>query len=388
MLSRLCRAYSRVPRDRSSNASEESNAGNPERTLTVLKDETNYTLDKISKVIRGYFFLFTSNKNQEVKHHWANDPIVVESIKKITPLIPTMSPDHILLLISNLSILRVKDQEIWTSLESAFINTAHKSAYPENLPSMSVSFANAGRKNSELWFLIEEKIMTEVYPEHQFNARGVSDLFKAFGESRYGSEKFYEKLKENALATIDAMTAIDLMKILNVHSLLRAINPDFLEVLLSKSLEIITNFGTPYKYNLLESTIILGGKDKYLDIFEKSVLEVMSQIRFVNFAVLSGAYGRLDSSKKNENRKNFMVVLEQEYCKKRDTMLKTSRANSIFREVRIFWGFSKFDLCSNQEVWKAFLKDFAGINKEDLTDSMKNVVEELEIYGKEKNLIS
>lgn len=388
MLSRLCRAYSRVPRDRSSNIGEESSANNNERTINIIKDETNYTSDKISRVIRGYFFLFTSNKNQEFKKNWSYDPIVIDSVKKVTPLIASMSPDNILLLISNLSIIRVRDQEAWNSLEQAFLTKAHKSAYPENLPSIAMNFANAGRKNAQLWTLIEEKIMTEVYPEHQFNARGVSDLFKAFGDVRCGSENFYGKLKENALATIDAMTPIDLIKILQVHSSLRVISPDFLEVLLNKAADQIQNLNEGMKSTLLECTVILGGNDKYVEAFEKAVAENMDRLKLSNFVLLIGSYGRLEDSKRTEARKTFMTLLEQEYYKKRESLLKNSKQTVIYREMRIFWGFSKFDLCGNQEIWKLFLKEMAASNKEELTENMKNVVEEIEAYAKSKNLIS
>lgn len=385
MIFRFARAYSRFETE---NFTGELNSSSSDIALLNLKDNSNYTTEKIVKVIKSYYTLYTENRNQEIKKNWGRNPIVIKSLKNIIPLIKSMQCKDVLKFIYSLSLLQIQDYKVWDELENNFIKSSHKALDSILTPKVVLGFANAGRKNSELWNLIEVKILYETNPDELFNARGVSDIFLAFGHVNIRNIALLDKLKLNSIAVIDSLVSIDVLKIFSANGRLKFIDPEYLEILLKRVCSILPTLSEKIMLSFLEYSITLGGNDKYVKALEEKVCENFELMKIAKICGLANKYGKLEPDKRNESRKKFMDEFERNYCRKRQNLLKDIRQNKTYREIRIFWGLSKYDSCSNKEVWKAFFNDLKSINREDLNLTLKELILELEDYGYSKKLIS
>ncbi|OMJ89194.1 hypothetical protein SteCoe_8668 [Stentor coeruleus] len=387
MLSRLYKSYFRVLNGRFLSTYDRIPQATLENDLKILKNESNYTIKDIPNVIRTYFFIYSKNKSKITLKNWPHHHIIIESVKKLTPLISSMPSDSILVLIKNLDYLRIKDNDAWSAIEEVFIQRAHDLTYHEILPSIILCFARTDRKNNKLWVLLEEKIMSEISNGQQFNSNEISNICKAFLNAGYGSEAFYNKIKENVEAKIDHITSLDLIKIIQSYLSSKNITPEFLEVLFKKLADKFLEMDDEMKLSCLKYAILLRGNEKHIIFFEEIIGKNINMLNDNDFIDLSVSYGGLEDSKKTEDRKKFMVLLEKHYNKIYQMNLKILKKKNIYREIKIFWGFSKFDLCSNQKAWKNLLNDIA-VSEDQSMDALKDYVKELQEFARSKNLVS
>lgn len=387
MFFRIGRAFAKTSKYSTPQATKESAEVEYQKIIKILDDESYYKPENISKIIQNYFLLHSNSLKLGKNSNWASDSVLSFSFEKVFSIIDSLRPDQIFLLISNLGILRIKNSKYWEILEEKFIKNI-SSINIKNLPSYAMSFSQAKISNTKLWELIEQKIMTDVYPSYQFKSKGVCNLYKAFWSSKLGSDDLYQKLEENAKDILDELEDKDLVRILVVHSSRNKISPDFLELSMKKIANSVDSFDEGMKFSVLEISVTLAAQEKYIIFFEKHVEERLDNMKISDFVMLVNCYGKLGKGRRTQERKDFVAKLEENYMKRRNELLKMIKFNPVFREVRIFWGFAKNDVCSNEEIWKSYLGELAKANRDEINSFLKSPVEELEEFGRRKKLIS
>ncbi|OMJ95215.1 hypothetical protein SteCoe_1421 [Stentor coeruleus] len=386
MFFRLGRALSNFSKQNTSQVVQESAEIEYQKVIKVLENKDNYTPEKAKIIIKNYFLLHSNNLKLGKNINWASNQVLRNSLEKIFSIIDSLGPGDIFLLISNLRILRIKNEEYWEILQEKFIQNISE-INAKNIPSYALSFSHAKIKNAHLWNLIEQKIMSEVYPDYQFVSKGVCQLYKALGDLRIGSDDLRKNLEKNAKNLLNELTVEEIIKILIEHSIRKSIDPDFFELSLKKISDSIDNCDRKIIINALEISVSLGAQEKYIKQFEKCVLESINEMKISDFVLICNCYGKLDENRRSEERKEFIAKIEKNYMARRDNLLEKAFYNMVLRQVRIFWGFAKNNVCSNEKIWKDYLEILANVNDYDIDLALKGPVEELKEFGKGRNLI-
>lgn len=389
MLGRCFRSFSKFD-TRGLNIHSERYQPDLDRTLSQLLNPDNFTAERAFKVVRGYYFAFNAAKEEKRRMNWDEEPSIIQSAKELVPLVHTFSPDNLIMLIKNAALVQIKDEALWEEIEKSYLDNGLKGTSAANIGSIAMSFSKSYRKNNILWTAIEELIMGELYPNGQLEGRTATDVLKAFGLVQKGSEMLYTKLVENIISKIETCSIQDIIKVLQVHSKLMTIDPEFLNLLLTRLMSLNGEFNC---YNLsivLTNCLQLKASPKSIEFFEKEFTSRSNQCSLFDLSSLAAAYGRFAFTEGVENKSGveFLKNIEIMYGKKRASFAGANglSLSDSFKEVKIFWAFAKADVCTDTELWKKFLASKEKIVGDTKSPYVQQYLTEIDEYVKEKNL--
>ena len=390
MLFRWCRSFSGFQGRGEGAAFDQQlqNISSFEGNLGNIANDLNYVPDRIQRVIRSYYFLHASAKTEGKIIVWEKNEVLINSIKKITPLVPDLTSEQVILLIKNLNLLSVKDPNIWAQLENKFIEETQNTLSIQDLPQVCLAFARSFRKNTELWSIFEHKVLHDIPSDFNLGLKKSIILLKAFALTERGGEVLYEKLKENIIENIPYAELKDLMNILNTQEKLGKIEKPFHKLLLDKLFEAKSDLTTLNIYRILEINAKLECDDELLEPFEALFLKDIKSYDLYQLSTVTNAYGKFLIQRIEAGpRHDFMVKVEKYYSKNRVRLLKdlkTEKGN--YNEIKVFWGLLKANSINDLELWKSFAKDFENV-QDILFPKLKSQLGEILETLKEKQII-
>ena len=388
---RWCRFFSRFDGRNISPMSEPmETVSNRQRTLQTLTNESNYTQDKISRVIRGYFFLHLANKAEQGRDNLGEDPVVQNSIEAMTPFVKNMTIENLMLLIVNASMISVKNSEFWSEVQQAFLRSNGKLLDATNVANVVSAFYKSELRDSELWGLLEEKLIKEIIPQAELEPRAASELVKSFGLSQKGGEVLYEQLMEIITTNIDIVSAVDISKLLLVHAKMRHIEPEIFRVLLDRFI-VVCDQAFPFVFSqVFRAALELDAEQKYIDFFEAEAIKRLPTMHLPNFALLVSGYGRYrcgDGKDIGINAK-FLGQIEEFYAQNREKLLTGRTEFYIVTETKIFWGFAKAGVFGQPQLWKRFAADKKKSTVTHKGNYIQQYIIEIDEFMKAKGIIS
>ena len=357
--------------------------------MATLANPSNFNNENIYKVIRAYYFSFSSARLEKKTIRWSEDEVINNSLKLLTPMVKSLSAENLLLLIKNISLLNIKNADLWKEIEVAFLNNAYKLMRTEEIPGVAASFSGAYRENPEIWQTIENVILKEVYPSQQFNARGSSDLLKAFTYINQGSEDLYNALVQNFTDCVNDTSMKDITKVLLVHARLKRIDKSLLDLILDRALVIKEEIYFGNISTIMGTSISLGIDSTHLDALEEEALKHLPSLQLYHISNLSFNYGKYLESEiaAPGKRKEFLKKIEKTYCKHYKQLLEKDRSESTAKltsQIKLFWGLSKGDIMNEIEAWKSFSNELNNAKVDGLHASMAELAESLKEYLKKK----
>ena len=361
-----------------------------QRTLNTLLNESNYTQDKISRVIRSYFFLSQAVRAEKSRENLSEDPTVMSSIEAITPFVKNMSGENLMLLIVNASRINVRSYEFWSEVQDAFIKTKGRLLDSGNAANVVIAFNKSELQDSDLWDLLEERLLNDILPLNELDPRAASDLIKAFGLSQKGGEALYDNLISIITSNIETVTALDISKLFFVHAKMKMIDPELLNILLDRFI-VVDEETPPFIFTQIFATALeLEAEQKYIDHFEKETIKRLPNLQLSNIALIVNSYGRyrLIDGKEIGDSLQFLKELEEFYAKNRESLLSGKNEYSLMTELKIFWGFARAGTCVNHQLWKDFAEVLSKSTVEIRANFLRQYKAEIEEFMKSQGIIS
>lgn len=357
MLSRCYRLFSKFEAAALGSNKEPSEPSTFKENIENLANSNFYTTKRISKVIRNLFYTFLSAKREKIGIELSRDPIVIEAVRKIGEFVPTLSPENVILLIRNLVLLKIQDPEIWKLLEESFISGAHEYLLSQDYAAVAKGFSYNQRRRSEIWEILEKKIMNNFYPHNEFTCLIASDLMRTFAFSNQGSEELFGKLKENFLKYIKVASKTELKNALYACQHQRKIDTELRDTVLNHILEIKTSLTNKDNFDVLIFCILLQAPQNYTEVFEEFIYDHVSKLDLFELALLVGHYAKYskDQVPKFEKKKALLRKIENTYSLNRKSLVESSPSlYPTFIEIRLFWGLSVLDIINEIPLWKEF----------------------------------
>ena len=382
MLSRLCRSISRTARR---DSDFEGAADNQTRNLNTIQDDNNYTPERITRVIRSYFFIAIESQKRRDFKIWGREPVIQDSVRKISPFIKDMEPDTLHLLISNLGMLHVLNPGIWRDIETSFLQTTHQYLPTSQLVSMCDAFSSVGRKNHEVWAILSQKVLSEIYSSGELETKEFSKVFHAFTYSGIEFPELLPHFAKNFAAVIDGAGAVESFSLLDSLSKSSIRDPELITKIVERCLGIVENSENKNYIKILVSLVRLNHAE-YLDKVEELFKANLDTVYVSPLASLILSYVKPEFLE-NEKRKNFVEFLFNHYRKNKEHLsrnLKFENAVAIY-EMKFLLAASKFGVeVDDQELVRNY-KAFENLDANSY--SIKNLKGIVEDHLKSKNLI-
>jgi hypothetical protein len=339
MLSRLCRSISRTARYDNQAA---GGVDNQTRNLNTIKDDNNYTRERLIRVIRSYFFVTVESEKRKERKIWGKDPVIQESVRKIAPFISEMDPDALHLLIVNFGLMSVFNAGLWRDIETNFLSNSHNYLPPSQLVSICEAFDNARRSNNEIWTLLAHKVNTDIYSVGQLEPRDVAKLFKAFVSSGHEPDELMRNIISNIKATLDNFRTRELFIVLEFLSFSKLKDPELINAVNQKALDHISNTERKSYFSILKSNVRLNNS-AFLDQIEDLYIENKNEINVVQLSSLILSYCK-DELYLESKRKNFVqyLVIQFETVKSANTI--QLNLPLAYYEAKVLYASLKFGL--------------------------------------------
>lgn len=236
-----------------------------ERNMQIINDNLNYSLNRISRVIRAYYFLSAISPDT----NWLMNNAVTTSILKVQRVVKSLDNESINTLIMNLGWLRIFHHSIWDELEILFITKSHFQLPAINISRVCDTFQSAGRKNADIWNILEDLLMKNVYASDFLKPGQISIAYRSFAMVNQGSEKLFSKFDENIKLHMDNFTIPNVIEILSGMKNRASVDPTIIDSLFSKAIVEIKKSNTPNYHNLLKLALFHNTTDERLSEIEK-----------------------------------------------------------------------------------------------------------------------
>lgn len=383
MLSRLYRAITRAPR---LNQDAKSIQESMERNLNTITDDSNYTKDRVLRVIRSYYFLSNDSFKLQDNKVWGKDPIVQESIQKLVPLVNQLEPDSINLLIVNLGILNVYNPSVWREIESQFLEISHRYLPTSSIVRVCEAFSQAKRKNEEVWAILCDKFVNEIYSAGQLEGPDAARAYKALLMSGVDNPELLDKLRENVAETIENIGIRLLNGILEALTFQETNDPEFEALIFSRAIDILSNLNPP-RYN---KVFYFASKIKNHEVLSKLEELILENIENENLLQISKAIYNYsdDDMLANSERTEFAKTLCKYYNENREQISSNFGDRTFLVESMdlkfLYIAFKMNNEVNDNEVLKAYQNIDTS---ERLLPSILKIKSDFEVYLKEKNLI-
>lgn len=383
MLSRLCRAMSRAS---GSNLDTRSIQESLERNLNTISDDSNYTKDRILRVIRSYFFLANDSFKLRDGKKWGRDPVIQDSVHKLVPLVNQLEPDAVNLLIVNLGMLNVFNPSIWREIETQFLEISHRYLPTSNIVRVCESFSQARRKNEEVWSVLAEKFMSEIYSAGQLESADAARAYKSVLISRSNHPELLEKLRENVIQTIDSMSMKSLMIIIEGLAGQENRDPEFESLIFSRVIDYFGNISDP-KYSLL---LYQASKIRNHEVLAKLEELILSNLDNESiFQIAKTALNYTDEEfLSNTDRVQFLTKLRKYYYENKEKIQTNfSEVPEVFEKLdnKLLYVSYKLNIeVSDEDILKAYQYME---NNERAVPTILKMKSDFEAHLKEKNLI-
>lgn len=370
------------------NISQRSNFGVTQqekltKNMQILNDEMNYTLNRVNRVIRAYYFLGSSSNTVK----WDEESEILQSVIKVNRLVKHLDPESVNTLIVNIGFLRLWSNEIWNELELAFLRKSFKFLAPNNVPNISASFQGAQRKNTEIWNILEEILMNEVYSSRLLEIKQCAYTFRSFALINQGSDLLYSKFHENLKSELKDISIASLIDILKGAQARKLFDSELIDQLLVKGLELIPKSSNNSYENLLRFSLLLDGSDERIHEIENNYLQNLS---LENIFKQSRAvtYYLSENFKPTAHRKEFVQKMFENLIKNEGKLMAFEKSESkrIFYKATLTYAPFKLGASvPDTELLSTF--NLIGGKNEYLNEKLKGIHLEVKEYLKGKNLI-
>ena len=382
MLSRLCRTISRVPRQ---DSDVQGTLENQTRNLNTVLDDNNYTLERISRVIRSYFFIAIETRKLKEYKIWGKDPVIKESVNKLAPLIKELDPESLHLLIVNLSMLNVLYPNVWKEIETKFLQESHEYLPTNQLVSIIEAFSVAGRKNTEIWSLLSKKVLSEIYSSGNLERKEFVKVFCGLVQSGVEMPELMPHLIDNFRSVTEEMTPTEYFNLLEAISKSSFRHVEIMTKVIEGCLEVVSNAQNKNYYRVL-SCLIRIGHDQYIDQVEELLKANIENVLISSLSSLIISYSKPELIN-SQKRKNFVEYLLNYYKTNRDTLLKNfSKEVSTVYEMKFLIAATRYGIeIDDEKLLKVFnLSNSLNMENNFGFRALKVSAEE---YLKSKNLI-
>ena len=382
MLSRLCRSISRTARR---DSDFEGVADNQTRNLNTIQDDNNYTPERITRVIRSYFFIAIESQKRREYKIWGREPVIQDSVRKISPFIKEMEPDTLHLLISNLGMLHVLNPGIWRDIEANFLQTSHQYLPTSQLVPICEAFSTVGRKNNEVWAVLSQKVLNEIYSTGNLETKEFSKIFHAFTYSGIEFPELNPHFQKNFAAVVDSAGAVESFSLLESLSKSSIRDAESVEKIVDRCLSIVESSENKNYMKILVSLVRLS-HNEYLDKVEELFKNNMASLYISPLASLIISYIKPELLG-NEKRKNFVEFLFNHYKANKDQLarnLKFENAITIY-DMKFLLAASKYGIKIDEDELVNIYKSFENMDLNSY--SVKNLKTSVEEHLKSKNLI-
>lgn len=382
MLSRLCRAIARAPRFEQDLKSVQESM---ERNLNTINDDGNYTKERVLRVIRSYYFLSSDSSKLQERKNWGRDTMVQESIHKLLPLVNQLEPDAINLLIINLGLLNVYNPSIWREIENQFVEISHKYLPTSSIVRVCESFRIARRKNQEVWAIINEKFLNEIYSAGQLEGQDAARTFKNLSIVKEGSPELIAKLKENIRGSLEQLNSRALFNVIEGLANSSTHDQEFENMIISFTIESISKVESPSYGNILYYVSRIGNH-QMLDRIESLVLPHIEDESILQLSRAIYNYGS-EGFLNNPQRKKFAETVSKYFNENKQAISKKFTNTSVFSVAEAKFIYVAFKLntgFTDEDILTAYKNSDDSERTTQVVQAMRS---EFEIYLKEKNLI-
>ena len=383
MLSRLCRSISRAIRQESE---YQGTIDNQARNLNTVQDENNYTLERITRVIRSYFFIAIETKKRGDFKIWGKEQVIQDSVRKLTPLIKNLDPETLHLLIINLGMMTVLNQSVWKEIEENFLQNSNEHLPTSQLVSVVEAFSAAGRKNYEIWTILSNKVLNEIYSSGNLERKEFIKVFCGFAKSGVEIPELMPHLLENFRATVDEATPSDSFNLLEALSRSNIRHMDVLKKVIDRCLDLVSVSENKNYYRVL-SCLVRIGHHQYIDQVEELFRANISNIHISSLSSLTISYSKPEFLE-NEKRKEFVRFLFTYYNQNKDSLTKGLKHDEIklIYDMKFLITAAKYGIeVDDQRI----LENYQGMSALNLKENVanRNLKIAAEEYLKSKNLI-
>jgi hypothetical protein len=163
--------------------------------------QINPSVKDMANLIQNYRELYTNAKLSNTIIYWSNDSNIKMSLNSLIPHLNKISPKLVNNLIVNISYLSIQRHPIWSHLEDQFLNVTHPLLDINDIPHVITGFAYSQTKNSELWTLLDKKLL-EYLKKNELNIVTAALTLKSLFMARAGSAESRDYLKNVILINI------------------------------------------------------------------------------------------------------------------------------------------------------------------------------------------
>ena len=380
MLLRLTRSLTNFTNKSSFGSNQEDALA---KNIQIINDDMNYTLPRVSRVIGAYLHLGL----RATSLTWEIKKQVIKSFLKLNRIVKHLDPNSVNALIVNIGYIRIWPNEIWEELEKAFLKKSFKCVGIDNISQVCSSFQGAQRKNAEVWRILEEILINEVYNSSLLDNKQLSNVLVSFAVMNQGSDQLFSKFEENTRFIIKDLEIAPLVDILKGFLCRKKYDPDLIDELLACGLELVPLDTNKSYHNLLKYSLQLNASDERIKEIENLYLRGI-YLEPVNRQLSIVLYYLSDSLKPTDNRKDFLQKLFENLVKNEEELMaleKSEYKRSAIKATFIYVPFKFGALVSDAELVNIF--NLIGEKTGNLDDKVKGIHLEVKEYLKGKNLI-
>lgn len=356
--------------------------------LQNLNNLSYYTDQKLPNLIRNYYHIHIGAKQSGVNTIWSQDQTIIDSLDRLSKYITKLDKDNMVLLIRNLSIMGIKNHDIWKTIETHVVKNTISQCMPYDIIAIVQSLSSLERDEKKVWDAIESFLKNKFYPGSKFDASRCSNLILGFKTVNQGTTEIIQHIVKNLCDKAKELNARDIGKIFKAFTYEENFPVDLLNKIGERVSEVKENLLEYDLQRALSGFIRYGANDKVICEIEEHALKNMNSLSLYNISVIAFTYAKF---KENEiqiksDRQSFMQDMESYFALHKARILNTAKGKSKdLQELRLMWSFSKTGTFSNLPLWTNYAKSLPSLQH--LKAESSDFLEDLEKSMKTKGLL-
>ncbi|OMJ75640.1 hypothetical protein SteCoe_25200 [Stentor coeruleus] len=356
--------------------------------LQSLNNLSYYTDKKLPNLIRNYYHIHAGARLSGVNTIWSSDKTIIDSLNRLSRYVTKLDKDNTVLLARNLSLMGIKNHEIWKIIETHIVKSTISECIPNDIIALVQSLSSIERDEPKVWTEIENFLMKNFYPTMRFDSSRCSNLLLGFKTVNQGTPELIQHIINNLCDKAFEFKSRDIGKIFKALTYEENFPKELLNKICQRISEVKENLLEYDLQRTLGGLVRYGANDKAIFEMEEHALENMKTLSLYHISVIAFTYAKYKEKEIQikGDRQNFMKSMELYFTKHNARILSTTTGISKdVQELRLMWAFSKTRDFSNLPLWGNYSKNFQNIQY--LSGESQFYVEDLEISMKNAGLL-